>query len=138
MSDQACYLCPAGANLHAVSNRFECKLDAVQEEKRRERAINAVRETEKANQAVLALKCQQKEQERLVDATIAGTIHLIQLVCNNATATHIRKARTMHSDMSSSPFCSLQTIGRRRPQQRRRELLRWQPRLPPRRRKSTR
>ena len=59
--------------MHAMSEN-QGMLAAGQGEERRERAMKALRETDQANQALLALKQQQKEQERLDDARIAGSL----------------------------------------------------------------
>ena len=63
----------------------------MQEEERRERAVQAVRETDKANRALLALRMQQKEQERMDDVKIAGSTILMPflgartIISNEAT-----------------------------------------------------
>ncbi len=54
-------------------------LAAAQEEEKRERAMKALRETDQANEALLALKQQQKEQERLDDARIAGSLQPLRI-----------------------------------------------------------
>ena len=98
----------------------------MQEEERRERAVQAVRETDKANQALLALRMQQKEQERMDDAKIEGSTILRPF----SGARTISDETIRASGQAVKAMVPLQTTGQRRPQKMSEERQRLQLRQP--------